>query len=44
MLNLSLEELRLIAKNKNISGYKSMPKDKLLIIIIIIIIITIIIR
>ena len=47
MLNLSLEELRLIAKNKNINGYKSMPKDKLLIIIIIIviiIIITIIIR
>ena len=43
MLNLSLEELRLIAKNKNIIGYKSMPKYKLLIIIIIIII-TIIIR
>ena len=33
MLNLSLKELRLIAKNRNINGYKSMPKDKLLIII-----------
>ena len=30
MLNLSLKELRLIAKNRNINGYKSMPKDKLL--------------
>ena len=28
MLNLSLNELRLIAKYRNISGYKSMPKDK----------------
>ena len=30
MLNLSLKELRLIAKNRNINGYESMPKDKLL--------------
>ena len=30
MLNLSLKELRLIAKNKNINGYKPMPEDKLL--------------
>ena len=30
MLNLSLKELRLIARNRNINGYKSMPKDKLL--------------
>ena len=30
MLNLSLKELRLIAKNININGYKSMPEDKLL--------------
>ena len=30
MLNLSPKELRLIAKNRNINGYKSMPKDKLL--------------
>ena len=30
MENLSLKELRLIAENRNISGYKSMPKDKLL--------------
>ena len=30
MVNLSLKELRLIAKNRNISGYKSIPKDKLL--------------
>ena len=30
MQNLSQKELRLIAKNRNISGYKSMPKDKLL--------------
>ena len=29
MLNLSLKELRLIAKNRNINGYKSMHKDKL---------------
>ena len=28
--NLSLKELRLIAKNKNINGYKRMSKDKLL--------------
>ena len=34
MLNLSLKELRLIAKNRNINGYKRMPKDKLLRIII----------
>ena len=27
---LPLKELRLIAKNKNINGYKNMPKDKLL--------------
>ena len=30
MLNLSLKKLRLIAKNRNINGYKSMSKDKLL--------------
>ena len=30
MLNLSLRELRLIAKNRNINGYESMPKNKLL--------------
>ena len=30
MQNLSRKELRLIAKNRNICGYKSMPKDKLL--------------
>ena len=30
MLNLSLKEMRLIAGNRNINGYKSMPKDKLL--------------
>ena len=35
MENLSLKESRLIAKNRNISGNKSMPKDKLLGIIII---------
>ena len=29
-LNLSLKELRLIAKNRNIKGYESMCKDKLL--------------
>ena len=34
MENLSLKESRLIAKNRNISGNKSMPKDKLLGIII----------
>ena len=28
--NLSLKELRLIAKNKNINGYKRMSKDELL--------------
>ena len=28
MQNLSRNELRLIAKNRNICGYKSMPKDK----------------
>ena len=30
MLNLSLKELRLTAKNKTINGYEIMPKDKLL--------------
>ena len=30
MQNLSLNELKLIAKNRNISGYKSIVKDKLL--------------
>ena len=30
MQNLSQNELRLIAKTRNICGYKSMPKDKLL--------------
>ena len=30
MENLSLKELRLIAKNRNINGYKCMPKDELL--------------
>ena len=30
MQNLSRKELRLIAKNRNICGYKSKPKDKLL--------------
>ena len=30
MLNLSLKELRLIARNRNISCYKSMPRYKLL--------------
>ena len=29
MLNLSLKELRLIAKNRNINGYESIPKDRL---------------
>ena len=28
MQNLSQKELRLIAKNRDICGYKSMPKDK----------------
>ena len=31
MLNLSLKELKLIAKNRDIRGYKKMSKDKLLI-------------
>ena len=30
MFNLSLKELRLISKNRNINGYESMAKDKLL--------------
>ena len=30
MQNLSQKKLRSIAKNRNIGGYKSMPKDKLL--------------
>ena len=30
MLYLSLKNLRLIAKNRNINGYESMPKGKLL--------------
>ena len=30
MQNLSLKELILIAKNRDINGYESMPKDKLL--------------
>ena len=30
MLNLSLQELRLIARNINTNGYQSMPTDKLL--------------
>ena len=30
MQDLSLSELKLIAKNRNISGYKSIVKDKLL--------------
>ena len=30
MLNLSLKELKLIAKNRDIKGYKVMSKDKLL--------------
>ena len=29
-LNLSLKELRLIAKSRGIKGYKSMSKEKLL--------------
>ena len=28
MLNLSLKELRLVAKNRGIKGYKSISKDK----------------
>ena len=30
MQNLSQKELKLIVKKRNICGYKSMPKDKLL--------------
>ena len=30
MKNLSLKELRGTAKSRNIDGYKSMPKNKLL--------------
>ena len=30
MLNLSLKELKVIAKNRGIKGYKNMSKDKLL--------------
>ena len=30
MLNLSLKELKVIAKNRRIKAYKSMSKDKLL--------------
>ena len=30
MLNLTLKELKSIAKNRNIDGYKSMPKDQLI--------------
>ena len=30
MLNLSLKELKLIAKNRKINGYRSMSKDDLL--------------
>ena len=30
MENLSQKEMRYMAKNRNISGYKGMPKDKLL--------------
>ena len=30
MLNLSLNELKLIAKTRSIKGYKSMSEDKLL--------------
>ena len=28
MQNLTQKQVRLIAENRNISGYKSMPKDK----------------
>ena len=31
MLNLSLNELKLIAKSRGIKGYKSMSEDRLLI-------------
>ena len=30
MLTLSLKELKLFGKNRKISGYESLPKDKLL--------------
>ena len=30
MLNLSLKELKVIAKNRGIKGYKNISKDKLL--------------
>ena len=30
MLNLSFNELKLVAKSRGIKGYKSMPKVKLL--------------
>ena len=30
MLNLTLKELKSIAKNRNMDGYKSMPKDQLI--------------
>ena len=30
MLNLSLKELRLVAKNRDIKGYTSMSKNKLI--------------
>ena len=30
MLHLSLKELKLIAKNRHIKGYESMPEDELL--------------
>ena len=30
MLHLLLKELRLVAQNRSINGYASMPKDKLL--------------
>ena len=30
MQNLSLKELRVISKNRNINGYKSMSKDELI--------------
>ena len=29
MLNLSLNELKLVAKSRGIKGYKSMPKERL---------------
>ena len=30
MLNLSLKEMKLIAKNRNVKGYKRMSKNKLI--------------